>query len=63
MKPDKKTIAKLNPLECELCVHKDVCLYGVQHDELYRAGVTIRFADCATYNGGHVLGAKAVRHA
>lgn len=59
----KKAIAKLNPLECTLCGHKDICLYGVQHEELYRKGVSIRFNDCANYNGGHVLGAKAVPNA
>ena len=48
----KKPIAKLNPLECELCRYRNECTYGQCSDELYRAGLSIDFRFCGLYNGG-----------
>lgn len=48
----KKPIAKLNPLECELCKYRNECTYGQSADDLYRAGLSIDFRFCGLYNGG-----------
>ena len=50
----KKPIAKLSPLECELCRYRDNCQFGTISDELYRIGSGIRFESCALYNGGRL---------
>lgn len=56
----KKPPARLSPLECELCSHNEKCCYGQIRDELYRLSLSIRFEDCALYNGGDVICADLV---
>lgn len=55
MKKAKKSVARLSPLECELCKFNQKCTYGLMREDMYRLGMPLRVEDCALYNGGELL--------